>query len=399
VAHTNSWDETTPTNTTNATDIDDHIRKVRLDLRERLAIDHKFESSDAGGVQFGVHKKVTFEDPIAEPTLAAGESCLYPETGDKVCELRYLDSRGIAGLLTFVGEVRMRLGSAVPDGWLALNGDTIGDSTSGADHAGDNYEELYKFLYGELAQTEFFVTGGRGASADADWTAHKKAMMPDARSRVPMGVGASDVAYIRFTSGGTHQVIVGDTLTGATSGATAIVSEVIVDEGTWAAGTAKGYFVLNTVSGTFQAENLNEGGNNNVCTIASDLYAYTTRVIGRLGGIQETDSANHTHAVGSYTVPAHNHWWYDYAAQGKTFNSGGSAINITSAQPACSTGNKSIAASTCGSDPSVMTSTVGVDGYTNNQAATGITGTSATGGVGPRNYINPHFVVAYIIRY
>ena len=80
----------------------------------------------------------------------------------------------------------------------------------------------------------------------------------------------SDWRFIAFTSGGTHEVLVADTLTGATSGATAVVQEIVVTSGTWGGGDAAGWFILITQSGTFQSETLNEGANTNVCTIGSD---------------------------------------------------------------------------------------------------------------------------------
>jgi hypothetical protein len=74
---------------------------------------------------------------------------------------------------------------------------------------------------------------------------------------------------VAYTSGGTHEVVATDTLTGATSGATMVVVSVHLESGTWAGGDAAGYFFVNTVSGTFEAENLDEGANGNVCTIAA----------------------------------------------------------------------------------------------------------------------------------
>lgn len=61
---------------------------------------------------------------------------------------------------------------------------------------------------------------------------------------------------IAFTSGGTTELKAGDKLHGNTSDATAIVQQVIVDTGSWAAGDAAGWLVLRpgTMSGTFQAE-------------------------------------------------------------------------------------------------------------------------------------------------
>ncbi len=60
-----------------------------------------------------------------------------------------------------------------------------------------------------------------------------------------------------------HTLIVGDTLTGATSGATATVAAIIVDQGSWAATTAVGTIILTrgSLSSTFQAENITDGTN------------------------------------------------------------------------------------------------------------------------------------------
>jgi hypothetical protein len=63
-----------------------------------------------------------------------------------------------------------------------------------------------------------------------------------------------------FSSGGTNQIQAGDTIKGATSGATAKVLEVILNTGTFAAGTAAGWFIIDfeTKVGTFASENVYE---------------------------------------------------------------------------------------------------------------------------------------------
>ena len=88
---------------------------------------------------------------------------------------------------------------------------------------------------------------------------------------------ASGDHTLAYTSGGTYEIVPGDTITGATSGATARVVSVGQTSGTWAGGDAAGTFILDTVSGTFQAENLNVGANSNVATIggASSAVAAT----------------------------------------------------------------------------------------------------------------------------
>lgn len=75
---------------------------------------------------------------------------------------------------------------------------------------------------------------------------------------------------LAFTSGGTTEVSVGDTITGATSEATAVVVSVSLSSGSWAGGDAAGNFTIENKSGTFQSENLNVGSSSNVATIAAD---------------------------------------------------------------------------------------------------------------------------------
>jgi len=74
---------------------------------------------------------------------------------------------------------------------------------------------------------------------------------------------------IPFTSGGTTQIVAGDTIKGATSGATAIVHEVLEYSGTWAGGDAAGFFVVkrDNIVGTFGSENVFVGTGTNDATV------------------------------------------------------------------------------------------------------------------------------------
>ena len=89
-----------------------------------------------------------------------------------------------------------------------------------------------------------------------------------------------------FTSGGTYTPIVGNTITGATSGATAYIEAVTLSTGTWASGDAAGSFTLRRKTGTFQAENLNIGANLNVATITGEPTG-TTVVTNVTGGLAD----------------------------------------------------------------------------------------------------------------
>lgn len=63
---------------------------------------------------------------------------------------------------------------------------------------------------------------------------------------------------VPFSGGGTTEITAGATIRGATSGATAVVKEVLLYSGTWAGGDAAGFFTLveGALSGTFGSENV-----------------------------------------------------------------------------------------------------------------------------------------------
>lgn len=109
------------------------------------------------------------------------------------------------------------------------------------------------------------------------------------------------VKALAFTSGGTHELLVGDTITGATSGATAVIVAIDLDSGSWAGGDAAGTLWINQQSGTFEAENLNEGANNNVATIAADSAdsPITSNIafVGRLRTESNTTRGDEQYAV------------------------------------------------------------------------------------------------------
>ncbi len=83
-----------------------------------------------------------------------------------------------------------------------------------------------------------------------------------------------------FTSGGTVVIAEGNTITGATSAATAVITRVVLESGTWAAGTAAGRLIFASQTGNFVAENLNIGASLNVATVAANSSAITLSPLG-----------------------------------------------------------------------------------------------------------------------
>lgn len=229
--HTNDWDETAPTNATVAVNIDDEIRKLRLDARERLALDHDFASADVAADTRGLHTKVTLKEPIAAPTVTGEQTAIYRKTGDPSSQFRFKCKKGVSHCVTLVGEVRMIFAIAAPDGWLALDGNTIGDATSGATYAADAYEDLFAHLWGNVADAYAPVSGGRGASAAADWAAHKTLTMPNAESRVPMGAGTGPGLSPRVLGATDGAETINLSHQHAISGDTDVSADMLGDEG------------------------------------------------------------------------------------------------------------------------------------------------------------------------
>jgi hypothetical protein len=85
---------------------------------------------------------------------------------------------------------------------------------------------------------------------------------------------------LSYTSGGTYNIAIGDTITGETSGATAVITAITVESGTLAAGTAAGRIIFASQTGTFQTETIKVGANLNVANIAGNSTAITFAVPG-----------------------------------------------------------------------------------------------------------------------
>jgi microcystin-dependent protein len=116
------------------------------------------------------------------------------------------------------GSVFDYVGSTAPTGYVLLSGRTIGNASSGGtERANADTQTLFELLWNSMTNTEAPVSGGRGASASADFAANKTITLPDARGRVIAGkdnMGGTTAS--RMTSGGSG--ITGTTL--GTSGGT-----------------------------------------------------------------------------------------------------------------------------------------------------------------------------------
>lgn len=83
----------------------------------------------------------------------------------------------LAGIATgwTTGDAKLTLKTTADAGWIMANDGTIGDASSGAStRANADCAALFALLWNNLPDAVAPVTGGRGASAVADWDAHKR---------------------------------------------------------------------------------------------------------------------------------------------------------------------------------------------------------------------------------
>ena len=132
--------------------------------------------------------------------------------------------------------------------------------------------------------------------------------------------------YVNFNSGGTTEIIRGDVLTGATSGATATVVGVVLTSGDWAAGTATGRLYVRSETGSFTGtENINAPSQSNIASFVS----YTNNSL-LAGGYYRTVKHNFFATSGGEAIYGTNGVGKAFYFDGTTFGEivTGSSIDI-----------------------------------------------------------------------
>lgn len=110
-----------------------------------------------------------------------------------------------------VGFVAPMYRTGTVDGWARANGRTLGSALSGATElASDDAEDLFLHLW--ATDSGLTVSGGRGATAAADWAANKTIALPDFRGRSLRGLsgmGNTAVSWFSdttFTKGSANEI-------------------------------------------------------------------------------------------------------------------------------------------------------------------------------------------------
>ena len=180
------------------------------------------------------------------------------------------------------GDVKFRFGTGALTGYVRCNARTIGSAASGAtERAHADTATLYAYLWNNFANSILAVSGGRGASASADFAANKTIALFDGRSATLRGLddmgntAASLLALATFTTGAA-----------TTGGSVCGVNTHTLTEAQLAAHTHTGTTGTNSVDHTHTGTT----GNNSV--------DHTHLVSGNTG----TNSVDHTHNVSDYQL-------------------------------------------------------------------------------------------------
>jgi hypothetical protein len=125
-----------------------------------------------------------------------GVSQAYPNGASGIDNIQVIGPSGGGGgggtvdptTILATGDFKLVYNTGVVTGFVRCNGRTIGSATSGAtERANADTSSLFAFLWG--ADANLAVSGGRGASAAADYAANKTLTLPDCRNRVLAGLG------------------------------------------------------------------------------------------------------------------------------------------------------------------------------------------------------------------
>jgi hypothetical protein len=158
------------------------------------------------------------ETVATSASIAAGVSETNAKASENQAEI-YKDqaeAAALASALAFTtGDVKTTLKSVADAGWVMADDGTIGSAGSGAtNRANADTESLYTLLWNNIIDTYAPVTGGRGASAAADFAADKPIQVGTMLGRVigvaGAGAGLTARAIGEVFGAETHQLSISE---------------------------------------------------------------------------------------------------------------------------------------------------------------------------------------------
>lgn len=179
--------------------------------------------SDATGI---LNTSFTAKGSIISATAANTPSEVTVGADGTVLTANSAAAAGVSYSVGFTtGDVKATIKTVADTGWVMMNDGSIGDATSGGTtRANADTVALFTLLWNNTTNAECPVSTGRGASAAADFAAHKNITLPKAlgRALVSAGAGAGLTARTLAAVAGTENaVLVAHSHGGATGGQSA----------------------------------------------------------------------------------------------------------------------------------------------------------------------------------
>lgn len=205
------------------------------------------------------------------------------------------------------GDIKVRFDDQVISGFVRANGKTIGNAASGAtERANADTEALFTHFWNRDANHNLLtISGGRGASAAADYAAAKTIALPNAEGAALMGLG-------NMGNGASSRISVSASLTTVGASATATVASgsglfagMYIDHPNVPAGT-----VINAISGTTitMSAAASSGGAASARFSPFRAYDWMGATAGALyQNLIAANHAPHNHAATTASGGLHNH--------------------------------------------------------------------------------------------
>jgi len=112
------------------------------------------------------------------------------------------------------GDIISRFGTGTHPGFLPCNGNTLGNSVSGASYAAAENQPLFEYLWSTGVLGVFSgTTPNRGANSLNDWNAGKRIVLPDLRGRAIAGLddmGSSAIGRLTNAGLGSSGTVLGN---------------------------------------------------------------------------------------------------------------------------------------------------------------------------------------------
>ena len=184
------------------------------------------------------------------------------------------------------GDVKLTIKTIADIGWVLMDDGSIGSATSGATtRANADTQDLFMLIWNSMTNANAPVSGGRGASAIADWTANKTITLPKTLGRA--------LAVYGLGSGLTSRA-----LGLATGDETIAISEAQLPNHTHA---------LSGSTSTAADHTHGLSGSGTTDAVAAHTHSFTSNAAGSHNHSFSTDQAgNHTH-VATVNDPGHQH--------------------------------------------------------------------------------------------